>query len=62
MSIDPGLCATCAHRREIRNDRNAVFTQCARSFTDPAFAKYPRLPVLRCSGYDPVRHSQPEPR
>jgi hypothetical protein len=24
---------------------------CDRSASDPAFAKYPRLPVLQCPGY-----------
>jgi len=27
---------------------------CQRSFTDPAFPKYPRLPVIACAGYEPA--------
>lgn len=47
-----GLCATCIHRKEIRNDRGSVFIQCLRSFREPEFPKYPRLPVLSCRGYE----------
>jgi len=50
---DSGLCATCAHQKEIRSDRGSVFVMCLRGLTDPAWPKYPRLPVLRCSGYEP---------
>ena len=49
--VSPGLCADCLHSKTIRSDRGAVFYQCELSFTDPRFAKYPRLPVLACSGY-----------
>jgi hypothetical protein len=46
-----GLCEDCRHARIIKSDRSSTFLQCQLSFTDPRFAKYPRLPVLRCSGY-----------
>ena len=51
--VDPGLCATCIHARITRTDRGTQFYQCALSFEDPRFPKYPRLPVLTCIGYDP---------
>ena len=47
-----GLCRSCRHARVVRSDRGSVFYQCRRSFTDPAYAAYPRLPVLRCPGYE----------
>ncbi|MCU1235155.1 MAG: hypothetical protein JWP63_3122 [Candidatus Solibacter sp.] len=47
-----GLCADCLHARVNRSDRGAVFYQCTRSFDDPRFAKYPRLPVRICPGYE----------
>jgi hypothetical protein len=47
-----GLCADCAHARLIRSERASTFLQCQLSFTDPQFQKYPRLPVLQCSGYE----------
>jgi len=54
-----GLCATCTHVRLIRSDRESVFYRCERSLTDPRFPKYPALPVIRCSGYEPARR-EPE--
>jgi hypothetical protein len=29
-----------------------VFSLCERSRTDPAFPRYPRLPVVECSGFE----------
>lgn len=49
-----GLCSDCIHMREVRSDRGATFHRCALSDTDPRFPKYPRLPVLSCSGHQPV--------
>jgi hypothetical protein len=46
-----GLCVDCTYGRKIESDRGSMFYLCERSSTDPAFAKYPRLPVLKCSGY-----------
>jgi hypothetical protein len=46
-----GLCADCQHARLIISAKNSTFIQCHLSFTDSSFAKYPRLPVLNCSGY-----------
>lgn len=48
-----GLCATCAHACRIESDRGSIFVRCELSFEDSQFAKYPRLPVLECSGYLP---------
>jgi hypothetical protein len=47
-----GLCATCRFAETIISARGSRFLLCLRSKTDPDFAKYPRLPVLRCSGYE----------
>lgn len=46
-----GLCFDCEHARIIRSDRGSIFYLCRLSATDQRFAKYPRLPVLSCSGY-----------
>jgi hypothetical protein len=48
----PGLCGDCIHARRIQSDRASMFYQCQLSFTDARFPKYPRLPVLHCSGYE----------
>ena len=46
-----GLCASCLHARPIESSKGATFIRCELSFTDPRFARYPRLPVVRCEGY-----------
>ena len=46
----PGLCAACRHSRLITTARGSVFRLCERSATDPAYPRYPPLPVLRCPG------------
>lgn len=53
MDEERGLCEACVHARSITSGRGSAFTLCGRSATDPRFPKYPRLPVLRCDGYEP---------
>jgi hypothetical protein len=57
-TLRAGLCADCAHARLITSDKASRFLQCQLSFTDPRFAKYPRLPVLKCSGYSQKASSE----
>ncbi|HTA14534.1 MAG TPA: hypothetical protein VK781_06720 [Solirubrobacteraceae bacterium] len=47
-----GLCETCRHRQLVPNTRGSVFWLCTRSRMDPAYPRYPRLPVLECRGYE----------
>jgi hypothetical protein len=49
-----GLCASCAHAGIVTSARGTQFYLCGLSRTDPRFARYPRLPVLVCSGYSPT--------
>ncbi len=49
----PGLCGECVHARLMESDRGSVFLLCEKSLRDPSFAKYPRLPVLACRGFEP---------
>jgi hypothetical protein len=46
-----GLCQDCCHAKWIENERGSRFILCNLSKTDPTFPKYPRLPVVACSGY-----------
>jgi hypothetical protein len=46
-----GLCGDCQHAARIESSKGSVFLLCELSKTDSRFAKYPRLPVLACSGY-----------
>jgi hypothetical protein len=38
----------------VRSARNSAFWQCGRAADDARFVKYPRLPVDRCDGFEPV--------
>ena len=53
MTVQAGLCTTCVHARVITSSKGSAFYLCQLSFTDPRFARYPRLPVLACGGYQP---------
>jgi hypothetical protein len=52
---EPGLCGTCVNARRIETRTGSVFVLCEKSRTDPAFPRYPRLPVLACRGYTSAR-------
>jgi hypothetical protein len=54
-----GLCDSCAHQLLVRNTRGSVFSLCRRSREDPAFPRYPRLPVLACRGHEPRTSDEP---
>ncbi len=55
MSVpdDPavGLCARCRHARRVATPRS-LFWLCERSRVDTTYARYPRLPVVSCAGYE----------
>jgi hypothetical protein len=48
-----GLCDRCRHQRIVRTTRGSSFSLCERSRTDPSYARYPRLPVTACKGFEP---------
>ncbi|MBI2081099.1 MAG: hypothetical protein HYY54_04415 [candidate division NC10 bacterium] len=60
---EAGRCGSCRYRRWVQSGKGSRFLFCRRSETDPRFPKYPRLPVLRCAGYeagdDPADRSAP---
>ena len=47
-----GLCTVCRHCRTVATTRGSVFYRCVRADTEPRFARYPRLPVVSCTGYE----------
>ena len=55
-----GLCATCEHSRKVKGART-TFWMCQLSATDPSFPQYPRLPVIRCRGYEEVDSVKRQP-
>ena len=60
--VRAGLCATCQQARVIVSDRGSRFYFCERSKTDPAFPRYPPLPVIECIGYDERSCTPSSPR
>ena len=61
MSTQPGLCGQCAHARAIVSGKGSTFWLCRRSERDPAYPRYPALPVLRCAGFEQEIGTAPEP-
>jgi hypothetical protein len=53
VSPAAGICDSCAHQRLVPNTRGSTFSLCERSKTDPAYPRYPRLPVTQCAGHEP---------
>ena len=47
-----GLCARCRHARQIAGARSR-FWLCSLSADNPAYPRYPSLPVRRCAGFTP---------
>jgi hypothetical protein len=47
-----GLCDSCVHQQLVRTGRGSEFSLCRRSRTEPEYAKYPPVPVVRCPGYE----------
>jgi hypothetical protein len=54
------VCGVCRHARRITSDRGSSFILCELSRTDPAFPRYPRLPVVACPGFNPLSGSNEE--
>jgi hypothetical protein len=54
VTTGAGLCDSCAFQRVVKNTRGSTFSLCERSKTEPdRFPRYPRIPVVRCDGYEP---------
>jgi hypothetical protein len=54
-----GLCDSCVHQQIVKNTRGSIFSLCKRSRVDPAYPRYPRVPVMRCPGYEPSGRASP---
>lgn len=46
-----GLCGECVNARVIETRTGSRFLLCELSRVDDSYARYPRLPVLRCRGF-----------
>jgi hypothetical protein len=51
LGVPAGLCSDCRFALLNRTNRGPVYLRCGLATQRPEFAKYPRLPVLRCSGH-----------
>lgn len=47
-----GLCGDCRHAIVRPTNRGTIYLRCGLAAVDERFAKYPRLPVVRCAGYE----------
>ena len=52
---EPGLCGGCRWARAVVSARGSRFLRCGRADDDPAFARYPALPVRACAGFEAER-------
>jgi len=53
-----GLCADCRHARRVTTSRGSVFLLCGRSEREPAYPRYPRIPVVTCKGHEAASRLQ----
>ena len=57
-----GLCDRCRHQQIVRNTRGSVFSLCRRWRSEPdRFPRYPRLPVVRCDGFQAATEGEADP-
>jgi hypothetical protein len=55
-----GLCSVCRHAKVVENRRGSRFYLCGLAARDPAFPRYPPLPVTHCEGFRPLVSPDPE--
>jgi hypothetical protein len=54
-----GLCDHCTNVHVVENRRGSRFYRCLLADVDPAFVRYPPLPVLFCPGFAPIAPAGP---
>lgn len=57
--VNAGLCDMCAHVQIVRSSKGSSFVLCRLSEVNPAFRRYPTLPVMACPGYSPTTGPKP---
>ena len=58
-SPEAGLCRSCVYARRIAPPgRTNAYWRCGMSDKDAGYAKYPRLPVSKCGGFDCVTEGE----
>lgn len=51
LGADPGLCADCQYAKVNETRRGTAYLRCTRAEWDAALVRYPRLPVVECTGF-----------
>jgi hypothetical protein len=51
--VGAGLCGMCTHMQIVFSSKGSSFVLCRLSEVNPAFRRYPALPVIACQGYEP---------
>lgn len=46
-----GLCLRCIHAHRVPS-RTSVFWRCGLAESDARYVRYPRLPVIKCAGFE----------
>ena len=57
----PGLCRDCQHARINETRRGTAYLRCGRASWDDRLARYPRLPVSECVGFQPLSPAEGRP-
>ncbi len=52
LRAEVGLCAACRFAVTQRSARSGLFWRCRRADEEPAFRRYPPLPVESCVGFE----------
>ena len=56
------LCESCAHRRVVITPRRSRFLLCQLAHSDAGYPKYPRQPVICCTGYMQKQQAEEDDR
>ena len=52
LGVSPGLCADCMHPKLNVTRVGTAYLRCTRAQWDTRLARYPRLPVMECVGFE----------
>ena len=52
LGAPAGMCQGCAHALLNETRRGTAYLRCGRASWDERLPRYPRLPVLRCCGFE----------
>jgi hypothetical protein len=62
LGAEPGLCGACRHAKLNETRRGTAYLRCLRAAWDKALARYPRLPVTQCEGFEQREERDEKPQ